>query len=93
MTRATFRMKTSMNLTIPQMSSIYLNTNCRLRRKSKVWSLSIKELILDIDKASSNTQGGEENSEESVKSNFNNLMKNLRLTINKLHIRFEDDYF
>jgi len=28
-----------------------------------------------------------------AKGNVLNIMKNLKLTVNKLHIRFEDDYF
>jgi len=28
-----------------------------------------------------------------AKGNLRNIMKNLKLTVNKLHIRFEDDYF
>jgi hypothetical protein len=27
------------------------------------------------------------------KGNIRNILKNLKLTVNKLHIRFEDDYF
>jgi hypothetical protein len=28
-----------------------------------------------------------------ARGNIRNIMKNLKLTVNKLHIRFEDDYF
>eukprot|EP00347_Sterkiella_histriomuscorum_P022380 403330690 len=48
------------------------------------------------NKASSQNQQKQQNQEEnddSLRSNFNSLMKNLKLSIKNLHIRFEDDYF
>ncbi|CDW82744.1 UNKNOWN [Stylonychia lemnae] len=56
--------------------------------------LQIKNKVKNIDKIEpKKEQNSENNDDDSLKSNSHNLMKNLRLTIKRLHIRFEDDYF
>ena len=35
----------------------------------------------------------EDDDANSLRSNMRNILKNLKLVVNKLHIRFEDDYF
>jgi hypothetical protein len=34
-----------------------------------------------------------EDDANSLKRNLRNLIKNVKLTVNRLHVRFEDDYF
>ena len=49
---------------------------------------------IDIDKTNDLKKSQQdENDEDSLTNNMHSFLKNLKLTIKRLHIRFEDDYF
>ena len=79
-----------MTLTTPLMSTIYLIMNYKLRRSRRMVriNLSISYVIVPPKKSMSDNEDA-----DSLRSNLRNILKNLKLIVNKMHIRFEDDYF
>jgi len=66
--------------------STFLTTSSRLKSGSKV---RLAYDLLDID-GISKEDGSDD--KDSLKNNLNSFFKNLKLVVNRLHIRFEDDY-
>jgi hypothetical protein len=67
--------------------------NYNSRRNPKVSKVNTL-IVLDIDKTTKNEwEGIEEEGAESLAGNIRSVLKNIKLTVNKVHIRFEEDYF
>jgi hypothetical protein len=50
--------------------------------------------FIDIDKTTKNQwEGIEDEGAESLAANIRSVLKNIKMTVNKVHIRFEEDYF
>lgn len=82
-------------LTTLQMSTTSSIMSFRSRRSQRVSIIHIPlRQCLDIDKGTaSKSQNDPEEEGDSLKANMRSVIKNLKLTVNRLHIRFEDDYF
>ena len=51
-------------------------------------------ILIDIDRTIKNEwEGIEEDGAESLAGNIRSVLKNIKLTVKKVHIRFEEDYF
>ena len=67
--------------------------NYNSRRNLKV-IIANTLIYIDIDKTSKTEwEGSEEDGTESLTGNIRSILKNIKLTVNKVHIRFEEDYF
>jgi hypothetical protein len=81
----------------PPMCSIYSNMIYKSKRNIKVRFHPSHNLTLCTDADKTNElkkqQTQNDDDEDSLKNNSNSLLKNLKLSIKRLHIRFEDDYF
>lgn len=90
MMKATLMMEILTSLMILQMSSIYSITNFKLRKSLKV-NLIHHKFDIDVDKLEKKNNNDDD--ADSFKNNLQSFFKNLKLSIKRLHIRFEDDYF
>ena len=51
------------------------------------------KLIVSDKPSKAEREGSEEDAAESLAGNIRSVLKNIKVTIRKLHVRFEEDYF
>lgn len=74
---------------------MYSTMNFKLRKKLKVSHKNFHIFInIVIDKPITKKDDMPvDDDANSLKNNLRSLFKNLKLTVNRFHLRFEDDYF